>query len=143
MKSLILASILLPFAFAGVVPQIEKKVDYAGFKVLRLTLANKNAKLEAKIDELTAHVLNPGKAEFLDVVVSPANVDAVVALAVKSVVINENVGLPLEKEEDQVSILAGPFSFSILLSECALTRSSACRKLVYRVPPLCRPSYLP
>jgi hypothetical protein len=108
MKSLILASILLPFALAGVVPQVEKKVDYSGFKVLRLTLANKNAKLEAKIDELTAHVLNPGKAEFLDVVVSPANIEAVTALAVKSVVINENVGLALEKEEDQVSISAGP-----------------------------------
>ena len=108
MKSLILASILLRFVLAGVLPQVEKKVDYSGFKVLRLTLANKSAKLEAKIDELTAHVLNPGKADFLDVVVSPANVEAVAALAVKSVVINENVGLALEKEEDQVSISAGP-----------------------------------
>jgi len=107
MKSLILASIFLPFALAGAVPHVEKKVDYSGFKVLRLTLANKNTKLDAKIDELTAHVLNPGKAGFLDVVVSPANVEAVAALAVKSVVINENVGLTLEEEEDQVSISAG------------------------------------
>jgi hypothetical protein len=107
MKCLILVSVLLTFALAGVVPQVETKIDYSGFKVLRLTFANKNAKVVAKIDELTAHVLNPGKAEFLDVVVAPANVNAVEALAVKSVVINENVGLALEEEEDQVSISAG------------------------------------
>ncbi|KAF2794557.1 hypothetical protein K505DRAFT_241876 [Melanomma pulvis-pyrius CBS 109.77] len=102
MRSFFLTSLLLPLALAGVVPRVEEKVDYSGFKVLRLTLADVTEELEAQIDELTAHVLNPGKAEFLDVVVSPDNVDAVAALAVDSVVITEDVGLALEEENDQV-----------------------------------------
>ncbi|KAF2708495.1 hypothetical protein K504DRAFT_535085 [Pleomassaria siparia CBS 279.74] len=114
MKSLLILLVALPLALASVIKEtkpwapVEKKVDYSGFKVLRITLAEKSAELEAKIDELTAHVLNPGKAAFLDVVVSPDNVDAVAALAVESVVITENVGLALEEEEDQVSISAVP-----------------------------------
>lgn len=108
MKSLLIASVVLPLALAGAVPRSEKKVDYSNFKILRLTLADQTAELEDQIDELTAHVLNCGKADFLDVVVSPDNVDAVSALAAKSVVINENVGLALEAEEDQLSRSAVP-----------------------------------
>lgn len=107
MKSLLLSSLLLPLALAGVVPRVEEKVDYSGFKVLRLTLAERTEAFEAQIEELTAHILNPGRADYLDVVVSPDKVDAVAALAAESVVITEDVGLAIEEEQDQISTAAG------------------------------------
>jgi len=107
MKSLLLSSLLLPLALAGVVPRVEEKVDYSGFKVLRLTLAERTEALEAQIEELTAHILNPGRADYLDVVVSPDKVDAVAALAAESIVITEDVGLAIEEEQDQISTAAG------------------------------------
>ena len=108
MKSLLLTSLILPLALAAVVPRAEEKIDYSGFKVLRLALAETTEDLEAQIEELTAHILNPGKAEHLDVVVSPENVDAVTALAVESTVITEDVGAALE-EEEEMSIYAGSY----------------------------------
>lgn len=98
MKSLLLSSLLFSSAFAGAVPRAEGKVDYSGFKVVRLELAAKSAKLEAQIEELAAHVLNPGTSSVLDVVVSPDKVKAVSALASKSTVINNDVGKALEEE---------------------------------------------
>lgn len=106
MKSLLLSSLLLPIILAAVVPKAEEKVDYSGFKVLRLALGKNTADLEAQIEELAAHVLNPGKSTHVDVVVSPDNVGAVEALALKSTVINEDVGAALE-EEGGMSAYAG------------------------------------
>ncbi|KAF2107332.1 hypothetical protein BDV96DRAFT_506507 [Lophiotrema nucula] len=94
-------------AIGTAVSRAEKKVDYNGFKVLRLALAGKNADVEAKIEKLAAHVLNPGKTNHLDVVVSPDKVDAVAALAVESTVITEDVGAALQ-EEGELSAFAVP-----------------------------------
>ncbi|KAF2197694.1 hypothetical protein GQ43DRAFT_424031 [Delitschia confertaspora ATCC 74209] len=98
MKSFLLSSLLFSTILAGVVPRATEKVDYHGFKVLRLELTEKSAKVEAKIEELVAHVLNPGTSSVLDVVVSADKVKAVSAFAKKSTVITEDVGLALEGE---------------------------------------------
>ncbi|KAF2847695.1 carboxypeptidase-like protein A1 precursor [Plenodomus tracheiphilus IPT5] len=96
MKSSILTSVLLISGALGtVVPRADKKVDYNGYKVLRVT-AQDNVK--AQIENLAAHVLNPGKAAELDVVVSPANVAALTALVAESKVLNEDVGATLQEE---------------------------------------------
>lgn len=109
MKSLLLTSLLLPHVLAAVVPRAEEKIDYSGFKVMRLTLAEKNEDLEAQIEELSAHLLNPGKSAVLDVVVSPENVEAISALPVETTVINEDVGAALEEEGEMVAY-AGRFA---------------------------------
>ena len=98
--------LLIEFAIGTAVPQVERKVDYSGFKVLRLALSGKTADVEAKIEKLAAHVLNPGKTDHLDVVVSPDKADAIAALAVESTVITEDVGAALE-EEGELSAFAG------------------------------------
>ncbi|KAH9875119.1 hypothetical protein J1614_004608 [Plenodomus biglobosus] len=104
MKSSILTSaLLISSAFGTVVPRAGKKVDYNGYKVMRVT-AQDNVK--AQVESLAAHVLNPGKAE-MDVVVSPDNVAALTALVAESKVINEDVGAALQ-EEDEMSIYAVP-----------------------------------
>lgn len=104
MKSTILTTALLAStAFATVVPRAGKKVDYNGFKVLRVAGTDD---VKAQIEDLAAHVLNPGKSAELDVVVSPANFDAVTALATSSKVLNEDVGAAL-KEEGQMGVYAG------------------------------------
>jgi hypothetical protein len=113
MRSLLLSALLLPLALAAAAPKTEKKVDYHGFKVLRLSLAKATAEVESKIEELAAHVLNPGKGPSVDVVVSPDNVDAISALASKSTVINEDVGAALE-EEGEFSAYAGSYDLSTL-----------------------------
>lgn len=105
MKSLLSLSLLLPLALASAVPRAEQKVDYSGYKVLRVTSAKKN--FEAQVEKLAAHVLNPGKAEYLDLVVAPENVKAVKALG-ESTVVTEDVGAALAEEEDgTVSAYAG------------------------------------
>jgi murein tripeptide amidase MpaA len=98
MKSLLLSSLLFSSAFAGAVPRADAKVDYSGFKVVRLDLAGKSAKVGAQIEELAAHVLNPGESSVLDVVVAADKVKAVSALASKSTVITNDVGAALEEE---------------------------------------------
>lgn len=82
-------------------------MDYNGFKLLRL---ENTEGLEAQIEELSAHVLNPGKSAQLDVVVSPDKVDAISSLA-KSKVINNDVGAVLA-EEGEMSVYAGKTDFS-------------------------------
>ncbi|KAL6710686.1 hypothetical protein ACN47E_007743 [Coniothyrium glycines] len=105
MKSTILTSALLAStAFATVVPRAGKKVDYNGFKVLRVA---STADVKSQIENLAAHVLNPGKSAELDVVVSPENVEALTALVTESKVLNEDVGAALE-EEGQMGAYAVP-----------------------------------
>ena len=104
MKFILTSALLASSAFASVVPRDNKKVDYSGFKLLRL---ENTEGLEAKIEELSAHVLNPGKSAQLDVVVSPDNVDAIRSLA-ESKVINDDVGAILA-EEGEMGVYAGKF----------------------------------
>ncbi|RGP78265.1 carboxypeptidase a4 [Fusarium longipes] len=94
MRSFLLA--LLPLAVATAVPS-SKKVDYNGFKSLRVTLP-KGADAEA-INKLAATILNPGAGEELDIVVAPENVAKVAKLASESTVLVEDVGAVLAKEE--------------------------------------------
>lgn len=107
MKSLFLQGLLLSSAWAAVVPKGEEKVDYTGYKLLRLALPEGSQDLQDQIEEIAAHVLNPGKTANLDVVVSPESVDAITALVDNSVVINEDVGAALAEEGELVSSDAG------------------------------------
>jgi carboxypeptidase A2 len=104
MKTAILTSaLLLSTALGTVVPKAPKKVDYSGFKVIRVASTDD---VKAQIEKLAAHILNPGKSAELDVVVSPENVDALTALVSGSTVLNEDVGLALA-EEGQMGAYAG------------------------------------
>jgi hypothetical protein len=111
MRSLLLSSLLLPLVLGAAAPKKEAKIDYHGFKVLRLSVAKASVELESQIEELAAHVLNPGKASHVDVVVSPENIKALTALPVESTVINEDVGAALE-EEGEFSAYAGTYTTS-------------------------------
>ena len=116
MKSLLLLGSFVSYACSAVVPKAEEQVDYSGFKVVRLALPEANNDIEAQIEKLAAHILNPGKSSHLDVVVAPDSVDAITALVTESSIINEDVGAALAEEggltatEDEVSVLAGTFS---------------------------------
>lgn len=96
MRSLLLA--LVPLALASAVPS-SKKVDYNGFKSLRVTLPKGAEDAAAAINKLAATILNPGAGDELDIVVSPENVDKVTKLASDSKVLVEDVGAILAKEE--------------------------------------------
>jgi hypothetical protein len=105
----ILASVLLASTtLASVVPRAGQKVDYDGFKAVRVTLPEGSESVKAQIEDLVAHILNPGKKEF-DVVVAPQDVTALKALVSESKVINENVGAAL-KEEGGFQAYAGMMS---------------------------------
>lgn len=105
MKYFFTSALLASTALGTVVPRAGQKVDYDGFKALRITLPEGADSVKAQIEDLVAHVLNPGKPE-LDVVVAPQDVDAVKALVASSKVINENVGASL-KEEGEMKAYAG------------------------------------
>ncbi|KAF4960803.1 hypothetical protein FSARC_10355 [Fusarium sarcochroum] len=89
---------LLPLALATAVPS-SKKVDYTGFKSLRVTLPKDAKDAAHEINKLAATILNPGSKDELDVIVSPDNLDAVTKLASDSTVLVEDVGAVLAKEE--------------------------------------------
>ncbi|EFQ96343.1 hypothetical protein CFE70_003566 [Pyrenophora teres f. teres 0-1] len=105
MKTTILTSALLlsSTALGTVVPRAGKKVDYNGYKVLRVTSTGDKL---AQIESLAAHVLNPGKSAEMDVVVAPENVDALNALVGESKMLNEDVGAALA-QEGEMGIYAG------------------------------------
>ncbi|KAF2749202.1 hypothetical protein M011DRAFT_399384 [Sporormia fimetaria CBS 119925] len=96
MKSLFLSSLLLSLTLANVVPKAEQKVDYSGFKALRVK--GKGKDFESQVEKLAAHVLTCGKGEYVDLVVSPDQVDAVTALATDSTVLSNDVGAMLASE---------------------------------------------
>lgn len=114
MKSLLLFGSLVSYSYSAVVHKAEAPVDYSGFKVVRLSLPEPGNGIEAQIEELAAHVLNPGKSSQLDVVVAPDNVEALTSLVTESSIINEDVGAALAEEgelmsaEDEMSTMAVP-----------------------------------
>ena len=105
MKFILTSALLASATFASVVPRAGQKVDYNGFKALRVTLPEGSESVKAQIEDLVAHVLNPGKKE-LDVVVAPQDLAALKALVAESKVINEDVGAAL-KEEGEMKAYAG------------------------------------
>lgn len=98
MKSIFTSALFLATAFGTVVPTAEKKIDYNGFKLLRVTLPEGASDVRFKIENLAAHILNPGKSNNFDVVISPDKIDALNALVKDSIVINQDVGAALAQE---------------------------------------------
>lgn len=100
MRTSVASAVLLALGLADAVAVVPKplKVDYSGFRGLRVTLNEHTQEVEDKLTELVAHILNPG-AEVLDVVVDPANVDAVTSMAASAEVIIDDVGALLAEEE--------------------------------------------
>ncbi|KAM0233533.1 hypothetical protein ACHAP5_010409 [Fusarium lateritium] len=97
MRSLLLAA-LLPLALATAVPS-SKKVDYNGFKSLRITLPKGAEDAAVEINKLAATILNPGATEEIDLVVSPENLSKVKKLASDTTVLVEDVGAALAEEK--------------------------------------------
>jgi hypothetical protein len=107
MKSMVISSLLLlPLATAAVLPERDAKVDYTGYKVLRVDVGADDA-VAAEVSELAAHVLNPGTAGPIDVVVAPDSVSALNGLGVSSIVLDEDVGASIAAEGELSQALAG------------------------------------
>ncbi|KAH8708642.1 hypothetical protein GQ44DRAFT_752695 [Phaeosphaeriaceae sp. PMI808] len=106
MKFIFTSALLASTTLASAVPGAGPKVDYNGFKAVRVTLPEGSESVRAQVESLVAHVLNPGKSE-LDVVVAPNDVEALEALVTDSKIINENVGAALA-EEGEMGIYAVP-----------------------------------
>ncbi|KAF4470236.1 carboxypeptidase A4 [Fusarium albosuccineum] len=107
MKASVLSlTLLAALASATAVPS-SKKVDYTGFKSIRVTLPKDAEDALAEINKLAATILNPGAQDEIDVVVAPDNVDAVTKLASDSTVLVEDVGAVLA-EEDVSTVYAVP-----------------------------------
>lgn len=100
MRTSVASAVLLALglADAAAIEPRPAKVDYTGFRGLRVTLDEHTQEVEDKLSELVAHILNPG-ARVLDVVVDPAKVDAVTDFAASADVIIEDVGALLAEEE--------------------------------------------
>ncbi|CRK19062.1 hypothetical protein BN1708_012515 [Verticillium longisporum] len=107
MKASVLSALaLLPLAFGAALPK-PKKVDYTGFKGIRVNVPEDDQEARHQISKLAASVLNPGSLEALDIVVSPENVDAVSRLATNTTILVEDIGAAFA-EEDTASLYAVP-----------------------------------
>lgn len=113
MKHILTFTLLLSAALGTVVPRAGKKFDYNGFKVLRVSSTED---VKDQIEDLAAHVLNPGKSDQLDVVVSPENVDALTALVAECQILNEDVGAALA-EEGEMKAYAGELGSPFLTGD--------------------------
>ena len=129
MKFLLTSALLASTTLGSVVPRAGQKVDYNGFKALRITLPEGSESVKAQVEDLVAHVLNPGKSAELDVVVAPQDVEALNALVGESKVISEDVGAALA-DEGEVSTYAGQLTPEIHrtvhtnFSQCHRSRGS-------------------
>lgn len=141
--SLISAFALVPVALGATVPK-SAKVDYTGFKGLRITLPEGSEELVAQINQLAATILNPGAKEQLDVVVSPGNVDAISQLAVNTTILLEDVGAAFA-DEDMATVYAGESTdhYHELISTHSHQSFSPQRNLVHCLSQLCRPLDIP
>ncbi|PVH94062.1 Zn-dependent exopeptidase, partial [Periconia macrospinosa] len=101
--SLILLGSIASLVSAVSVPRTTEKIDYTGFKALRVTLPEASSDLESQLEELAAHILNPGTKEHLDVVVSPEKIDAINNLVPETTVLVEDVGAAIAEEGELVS----------------------------------------
>ncbi len=102
----ILSIVLLPLALGIAAPRAER-VDYAGYKNLRITLAEDASDILGQIEENAAHILNPGQQKYIDVVVAADKVNAIGSLGLDVEVLAEDVGAALAQEGNLVSTYAG------------------------------------
>jgi hypothetical protein len=100
MRFIVTSALLVSAVIGSAVPTANKKVDYSGYKLMRLSSSED---LESKLEEIAAHVLNPGKSGHLDVVVSPDKVAEVTSLVTDSKVISEDVGAIIAEEGEMGS----------------------------------------
>lgn len=115
MKSLLISSLLLPLATAVALPEREAKVDYTGYKVLRVDVGS-DAAVTEEVSQIAAHVLNPGSTGAVDVVVAPDSVSALEGLGVSSTVLDEDLGASIAAEGEISQALAGELSHLMLSS---------------------------
>ncbi|KAM0323846.1 hypothetical protein ACHAQA_008424 [Verticillium albo-atrum] len=107
MKATVLSALaLLPLALTSAVPK-SKKIDYSGFKGIRITLPEDVEDARHQINKLAASVLNPGAQDNLDIVVSPENLDAITELAANTTILVEDIGAAFA-EEDVATLYAVP-----------------------------------
>lgn len=105
MKTIFTSALLLSTTLASVVPRAGQKVNYDGFKILRVAPTEEN---KSQVEDLAAHILNPGHSDEIDVVVAPENLDALTALVADSQVLSEDVGADLKKE-GEMGVYAGRY----------------------------------
>ncbi|KAK7753832.1 hypothetical protein SLS62_004198 [Diatrype stigma] len=103
----ILSFSLLPSALGASV-QREAKVDYAGYQSLRITLPEDVNGLGEQIENIAAHILNPGRKEHIDAVVSADKVNAIKSLTPDVEVLVEDVGAAIAEEGDLIATAAVP-----------------------------------
>lgn len=102
----ILALSLFASALGTTVPRAAK-VDYAGYQSLRITLPETAGGLEEKIEDIAAHILNPGHKTHIDVVVPADKVEAIKSLTPDVETLVEDVGAALAEEGDLITSAAG------------------------------------
>ncbi|KAK6223132.1 zinc carboxypeptidase [Colletotrichum tabaci] len=95
--SLLSGAALISLALSGALPDLTK-VDYSGFKALRLTLPEGAANLTDQINELAAAILNSDSGDTLDIVSSPENVHAISQLAANTTILMEDMGASFAEE---------------------------------------------
>lgn len=98
MRYILTSALFLSTAFGTAVPRADEKIDYNGFKLLRVNIPEGASNVRVQIENLAAHILNPGRENNFDVVISPDKVDALKALVTDSIVVNEDVGAALAEE---------------------------------------------
>lgn len=108
MKSFLISSLLLPLVAAVALPERAAKVDYTGYKILRVNLASEA--IAKKVEQLASHILTPGNKQVVDVVVPPESVPVLEDLGVTSTVLDDDLGASIAAEGETVETFAGMLS---------------------------------
>ncbi|OLN97556.1 Metallocarboxypeptidase A [Colletotrichum chlorophyti] len=106
---------LLTAAFLPVVSVaaalLTAKMNYNGFKSLRIALSENAEGVVERINQLATTVLGPESQNGIDIIVSPENIDAIHQLDVNTTVLIEDIGKAITRQHNPASIYRGPSDY--------------------------------
>ncbi len=99
MKFLSAAALLVaPLALAGAVPKLERKINYDGYKVYRISTHHEAESIKSKLASFAAVPFNRNTDEHLDVAIPGGEVAAFEALGFETEVMHEDLGADIREE---------------------------------------------
>lgn len=100
MRSFLAAPFIFALASAAALRPREEKIDYDGFKVYRITTGDNLAAVQEQLSDFALQPWNIDVAHFMDVAVSPDQIEKFEALKLDTSVMHEDLGADIKAEWD-------------------------------------------
>ncbi|KAL2129922.1 hypothetical protein VTI74DRAFT_7139 [Chaetomium olivicolor] len=92
------ALLLIPLALAAVVPKLDRKISYNGYKAYRITTGQDATSIKNKLAKFAAVQFNFDMSQHLDVAIAPDEIPAFESLGLRTEVMSEDLGVDITQE---------------------------------------------